>query len=415
MRLLVLTYGTEGDTRPLAALCRALMDAGHEVLLLADGNTLASARRLAVPHAALSGNIQESLADLVSQGKGVNATVAALSGIANAQAESWMRQAAEAAAGCDGMIVAGLAAFVGLSIADRLGIPAIGAGMIPISPTSAFASPFLPAGKLPSALSKASHHLVNGLLWLSFRRSVNRARRQVLDQGPRHRLWTGHPMLYGVSPALLPPPADWPANARLCGQWLEPADGAWSPPAELEDFLKAGEPPVYVGFGSMTGFDREALLRAVFAGLEGERILFHPGWSGLPDVRLPQDCLVIGNTPHGWLLPRTSLAMHHGGSGTAHSACRAGVPSVVLPFAGDQFFWARQLARLGVADAPVSTRQPDADAIRAAVRFARLPATRSSAAALARAMSREDGTAVAVREIESIPGRHVAKKNGEKS
>ena len=78
-------------------------------------------------------------------------------------------------------------------------------------------------------------------------RSVNRARRQVLDQGPRHRLWTGHPMLYGVSPALLPPPADWPANARLCGQWLEPADGAWSPPAELEDFLKAGEPPVYVG------------------------------------------------------------------------------------------------------------------------------------------------------------------------
>ena len=58
----------------------------------------------------------------------MNATVAALSGIANAQAESWMRQAAEAAAGCDGMIVAGLAAFVGLSIADRLGIPAIGAG-----------------------------------------------------------------------------------------------------------------------------------------------------------------------------------------------------------------------------------------------------------------------------------------------
>ncbi|WP_235556590.1 Bug family tripartite tricarboxylate transporter substrate binding protein [Bordetella bronchiseptica] len=78
---------------------------------------------------------------------------------------------------------------------------------------------------MPSALNKASHHLVNGLLWLSFRRSVNRARRQVLDQGPRHRLWTGHPMLYGVSPALLPPPADWPANARLCGQWLEPADG----------------------------------------------------------------------------------------------------------------------------------------------------------------------------------------------
>ncbi|MGB3289706.1 MAG: glycosyltransferase [Burkholderiaceae bacterium] len=410
MKLLALTYGTEGDTRPIAALCRALMDAGHETLLLADQSTLASARSLAVPHAALSGNIQASLADLLAQGKGINATVAALSSIANAQAESWMRQAADAAADCDAIIVSGLAAFVGLSIAEHLGIPAIGAGMIPISPTSTFPSPFIPTDKLPPALNKASHHLVNWVLWLTFRKSVNRARKAVLGQKPRHSLWTKHPMLYGVSPALLPAPADWPENAKLCGQWLAPTD-AWSPPPELDSFLGAGEPPVYLGFGSMTGFDQKALLRTLLDGLQEERILFYPGWSGLPDIPLPDNCLVVGNTPHDWLFPRCSLAIHHGGSGTTHSACRAGIPSVVLPFAGDQFFWAHQLARLGVAKAPIATKQINADAIRQAVRFAKSAQAKSRSAALAAAMSKENGTAAAVREIESMLEGHAAKRN----
>lgn len=404
MKLLVLTYGTEGDTRPLAALCRGLMDAGHETFLLAEQNTLASARRLTVPHAALSGNIQESLAGLLDQGKGINATLMALSAIANTQAESWMQQAAEAAAGCDGILVSGLAAFVGLSVAERLQIPAIGVGMIPISPTKAFASPFIPLGKLPPVLNKASHHLVNQMLWRAFRKSINGARKQVLGIEPRHRLWTHHPMLYGVSPALLPASADWPDNAKLCGQWLE-ADDSWTPSTKLQDFLSAGEPPVYLGFGSMTGFDREALLPMLFDALQGERILFHPGWSGLPDAPLPENCLVIGNTPHHSLFPRTSLVIHHGGSGTTHSACRAGVPSVVLPFAGDQFFWAHQLARLGVAQAPVSAKRLDVQRIKQAVKFAKSTQAITNARTLGQAMSQEDGTAKAVSVIESMFGK----------
>jgi len=400
MKLLALTYGTEGDTRPIAVLCRALMDHGHEVSLLADAQTLGSARNLGVPHAALSGNMQEDLKTLISEGKGVNATVTALARIANAQAESWMRQAAEAAAGCDGIIVSGLTAFVGLSVAEHLHIPLVGAGMIPISPTRAFASPFIP-GTVPSKLNKATHHMVNWMLWLSFRKSINRARKRVLGLEPRRSLWTGHPMLYGVSPALLPQPSDWPENTKLCGQWAGPAE-AWTPPAGLREFLDAGEPPIYLGFGSMIGFDRGSLSRTLFGALEGERVLFYPGWSEISEASLPDNFFAIGGTPHNWLFPRTSLAIHHGGSGTTHSACRAGIPSVVLPFAGDQFFWRAQLGRLGVADASISTKHLSADAVRQAVRFAQSTETRSKASALAQAMSQEDGTAVAVREIESM-------------
>jgi hypothetical protein len=66
---------------------------------------------------------------------------------------------------------------------------------------------------------------------------------------------------------------------------------------------------------------------------------------------LPTNFCIIGDTPHDWLFPRTSLVIHHGGSGTTHSAARAGVPSVVLPFAADQFFWAEQLRQRSIAPA----------------------------------------------------------------
>lgn len=151
----------------------------------------------------------------------------------------------------------------------------------------------------------------------------------------------------------------------------------------------------------MVGFDREALLRTLLDALKEERVVFQPGWSGLPDIPLPDNFFVIGDTPHEWLFPRMSLVIHHGGSGTTHSACRAGVPSVVLPFAGDQFFWGHQLARMGLAEAPVPTTKLNPGVIKRAIQYADSTGTRSRASALAGTMSQENGTAAAVEEIES--------------
>jgi sterol 3beta-glucosyltransferase len=401
MKLLALTYGTEGDTRPLAVLCRALMDAGHEVTLLADGTTLGSARVLGVPHAASSGNIKDEVGALVSSGKGVNATATALAHIANAQTRNWTEQVAQAAIGCDALIVSGLAAFVGLSVAEHLGIRVIGTGLIPISPTRVFPSPFIPSRRFPAVLNRISHQAVNGLVWHAFRNATNQARLSVLGLPARRKVWTLHPMLYGVSPSLVPEPRDWPAHTRLCGQWLPPAD-SWAPPSALKAFLDAGEPPVYLGFGSMAGFDQKAMLNAFIDAAEGLRVLFCPGWSGTSEVVLPKNFFVVDETPHQWLFPRMSLVIHHGGSGTTHSACRAGVPSVVLPFAGDQFFWAHQLNRLGVADYAVSTRKLDLEKLKQAIRFAQRAETRQRATALGEKMALESGTETAVAEIEEI-------------
>lgn len=409
MKVVAVTYGTEGDTRPLAALCRALMDAGDEVTLLADAGTLGSARDLGVPHAALAGDIRgmlhpgHGISSAVSEKKGVNATTKALARIANEHAGAWIRQVLDVGSGSDGLIVAGLTAYIGFSVAEKLTIPAIAAGMIPLTPTSAFPSPFLPPRSVPRWLNRFSYRLVAALLWRSFGKATNAARASIgLPLG--RKIWLGHPVIYGISPTLLPQPADYPNNAWMCGQWIRPV-GDWHPPQSLQDFLAAGEPPIYVGFGSMVGFDQRALLAAVVAAIAGRRALFYPGWSGTDSLQLPPNFFILGDTPHDWLFPRTSLVIHHGGSGTTHSAARAGVPSVVLPFAADQFFWAERLRNLGIASATATGQRVTAETLSRAIDATQAPGMRERASAVGARMRTEHGLANAVEKIHSLLSR----------
>jgi sterol 3beta-glucosyltransferase len=407
VKFTVATFGTEGDTRPLAALCRALIDAGHEARLLADRTTLHAAHALEVPCAPLSGDIKQALdpgqalGAIVGKRGGVQATAKALAAIANANTRAWMAEVKAAAQESDAIVMSALASFVGLSVAEHLRIPAIGASMIPITPTREFASPFLPPNIVPGFLNRASHRFVNNMIWRAFREATNAARVEVCGLAPRKRNWTDHPILYGVSRVLLPRPVDWPEHTPVCGQWTMPVDPAdWTPPAALSAFLDAGEPPIYVGFGSMAGFDRTRMAQALVTAIGGRRALFSPGWSGLDTSVLPPNFHVVGDTPHAWLFPRVSVVIHHGGAGTTHSATRAGKPSVVVPFAGDQPFWANRLHRAGVAAAAVDGNAPTAAAFARAIDFALQRATRARAEELGAAMREENGLPAAVSAIE---------------
>lgn len=407
MKIVAVTYGTEGDTRPLAALCHALRNAGHDARLLADAGTLGGAHALGVPSTALAGDIRgaldpgQGIGTVIGGRSDLNATAKALGAIANAHAASWLRTILDEAKDADLLLVSGLAAFVGLAAGDCLRIPVIGTGMIPLSPTRAFPSPFLPPSWVPRVLNRASHRFVAAMMWRAFRGSSNAALTQVGGLPARKRMWEGHPMLYGVSPALLSSPDDWPSNTLACGQWLLPPPD-WTPPPELQDFLAAGEAPLYIGFGSMTGFDTARLKQAMLGALRGRRALFYPGWSGVDTSDLPANVMVVGETSHDWLLPRTALAVHHGGSGTSHSVCRAGIPSVVVPFAGDQFFWAAQLQRRGVAAPAVKGRNITAAALAQRIEHALTSPVRERARELGARMRQEDGLATAVTAIERV-------------
>ncbi|WP_165720277.1 glycosyltransferase [Bordetella trematum] len=402
MRILVLTYGTEGDTRPLLALSQALIRAGHDVTLLGEARSLGLASTLGVSAVPLAGDIRLLFADWSRSGpRGVAKALVALT---NTHTAAWMAQTLQAARGCDAIVVSGLAGFAGLSVAQSLGIPAIGAGMIPLTPSRTFPSPFLPPAWVPALLNRASLALTNQMLWRALRQALNRARADVLGLPAQAALWTQHPMLYGISPTLLPPPPDWPANAALCGQWVAPLGEAFVPGAALRQFLDAGPAPLYLGFGSMTGIDLPRMLDQVIPALEGRRAVIWPGWSDLGGMALPDNLLCIEATPHDWLFPRMSAVIHHGGSGTTHSAARAGKPSIVMPFAGDQFFWAERLRRLGIAPRRLSFERPDPTAFARALAYVEARETRARAEVIGQAMARENGLADGVARIEALLG-----------
>lgn len=407
MRFTVVTYGSEGDTRPLVGLSRGLLRAGHDVHLLADRSTLPTAEAHGISAQALAGDIKATVmpggafSKLMKEGGDARQMAKAIAQIANENTASWMKDVVEQARSSDAILFSGIAGYVGLSVAEHLRIPAIGLGVWPISPTREFPSPLLPPWQMPGWLNLFSHRAVNALTWRLFRRKINAARREACAQAPRTRMWRDYPILYGMSRYLVPQPADWPEIWKVCGAWSVEPD-IWETPPALAKFLSSGEPPIYVGFGSMAGFDKKKLLSTVIEAVAGRRALFSSGWSGIDPALLPGNFFVIGETPHDWLFPRTSMVIHHGGAGTSHTACRAGVPSVVVPFAGDQFFWAGRLAAAGVAPKYVTHAKINAQALSGMIAFAKSPEVVRRAKMLGKMMAEEDGVSCAVECIEKF-------------
>jgi sterol 3beta-glucosyltransferase len=405
MRILVTSYGTEGDTRPSVALCQGLIHAGHNALLLGEVSGAELAGNLRVPFAALPGDIRGAIRTLLASGtpRGPAEVARKLAALGTQYSSEWMRAVAEHGQGCDAIVFSGLTSYVALSVAEHLGVPAIGAGVQPAVPTRDFASPFLPPLRLPAFCNRLSHRLVTALLWRAFRTSINSGRRAITGQRARRSMWHGYPILLGVSPQLVPRPRDWPDSVEITGDWPLPSV-PWKPRDVLAQFFSKGDSPVYIGFGSMIGFDRKQMLKTLVTALRGRRALLSGGWSELGGSDLPANILPIGPVPHDELFPLVSVAIHHGGAGTSHTAARAGIPSVVIPFAGDQFFWARQLARAGVATAYEARAGTDAAALGRALIEAESDRMRERAREVGRRMRAESGVSNAVASVERLAG-----------
>jgi vancomycin aglycone glucosyltransferase len=119
-------------------------------------------------------------------------------------------------------------------------------------------------------------------------------------------------------------------------------------PDDLEKFLAEGEPPVYLGFGSMRASDQTARVLIEAVRTLGLRSILSQGWAGLTPSDAGTDCLSIPDVAHEKLFPRVAAIVHHGGAGTTTSAARAGTPQVIIPHNYDQFYWAHRVQELGI-------------------------------------------------------------------
>jgi sterol 3beta-glucosyltransferase len=307
--------------------------------------------------------------------------------------------------------------YTGLALAEKLNLPFLQAYLVPFTPTREFASVLVSRAPawMGASLNRISHHLTRQVIWQGFRSADKLARRQVLGlpavpfSGPYQSDHTrGLPVLYGFSPSVIPPPEDWGEEVHVTGYWYLDEDNAWAPPKALTDFLASGPAPVYVGFGSMSNRNPGETADLVIQALKQsqQRAILLSGWGGLQPADLPESVFMVDTIPHAWLFPRLSAVVHHGGAGTTAAGLRAGVPSIIVPFFGDQPFWGRRVAELGVGPAPIPRKKLTverlAGAIQAAVDDVGM---RQRAARLGSQIRAEDGIAGVVEIVQQVEKR----------
>ncbi|MBX8464351.1 glycosyltransferase [Deinococcus sp. RIT780] len=414
MRVTLIALGSRGDVQPYVALGLGLRRAGHAVRLASHEAFRALVTGAGLEFAPMRGDVQEVVNSPEMRAALAGGNMLAINRVSARATQQgallWAEDGLVAARDAD-LLVAGIGGLnVAQALSEKLRVPLVEAHVVPFHPTRAFPGAIFPpaTARLGGWANRLSHVLTRQVMWQMFRSADSRARREVLGLSPAPlpgpRPLRPLPTLHGISPAVLPRPADWDAAQHLTGYWFLPQE-AWTPLPALEAFLNAGPPPVSIGFGSMTTPDPQATTRAVVRALErsGQRAVLLSGWGGLSAADVPDSVFVTDSVPHDWLFPRVAAVVHHGGAGTTAAGLAAGVPNVVVPFFGDQPFWGDRVQRLGVGPAPVPRRALNertlADALTRAVTDAGM---KERAAALGARIRTEDGVARAAKVISGL-------------
>jgi len=411
MRALLLTVGSQGDVQPFVALASRLRSDGHEAVLAAPALYRGLAAACDVPFVPLDLDLEQLGAALAGQ-HGLRHLLTFCRSLGRAAGALLPGATAAAQLGAD-VVVHHPVLPVGQHLAEFLGVPAVVAQLQPaLVPTREFASAAWPC-RVPGVLNRPSYRAARALSGAWARPRIERWRRDVLALPPRPgrhdplRAAGGGPVpvLHAYSAHVVPRPADWPASAQVTGYWLLPRTPGWTPPRRLAEFLEAGEPVIYLGFGSMPGPDPEALAAALAtaAARHGFRAVVASSSPALRRLLPAGRFLVIRHAPHDWLFPRVRVVVHHGGAGTTGAAVTAGRPQVIWPFGVDQHFWAGRMTRLGVAPAARPVRALTGAALAAALGQA-LGDPRLAAAArdLGDRVRAEDGCGAAVARLERL-------------
>ncbi|MFD5462028.1 glycosyltransferase [Kitasatospora sp. NPDC127059] len=407
MRILVTAAGSYGDVAPYTGLGVRLRSEGHEVALaapetfrdLVSGSGLEFRSLPVDPRGGAAAGEQEGRSSLLAR------AAAFVEGLGDGLADA-------AAPGADLLLLATTTAPLGWHLAEAMEVPSLGVYLQPTLPTGEFPPVVGPGRSLGRWGNRATgafgQRVVDRLHAGAARRLRTRLGLPACSQTARRRAVerANWPVLHGFSPTLVPRPADWREGLTVVGNWWPHVAADQRLPAEVEDFLQAGPPPVFIGFGSMAGGQGERLSGLAVEALRraGVRGVLQSGWAGLGANG--DDVLTVGELPHSLLFPRTAVVVHHAGAGTAAAALRAGVPSVPVPVTADQPFWAGRLTRLGAATGPIPFADLTAAGLGEAIRQAVEDRSyRDRAEATAGRMAGEDGAARVAEAVAELPLR----------
>ncbi|MGH3817892.1 MAG: glycosyltransferase [Pseudonocardiaceae bacterium] len=393
MRVLLSAYGSRGDVEPIVGLAVRLRALGAEVRVCAPPDFAERLAGVGVPLVPVG----QSARALTT---GPPPSAAALPRRAAELIASQFDAVTAAAEGCDALVATGMmpAAAGARSVAEKLGIRSVSVTFQQLTLPSPHHPPLAYPGRpFPPEVTD------NRMLWDLDAQSINALFGAALNM---NRVSIGLPPVDNVRDYVIGD-QPWLATDPILDPWQQTPDldvvqtGAWilpdvrPLPADLEAFLDAGTPPVYVGFGSMPMRASTDVARVAIEAIraQGRRAVVARGWADLALIDDRDDCFVVGEVNQQALFARVAAVVHHGGAGTTTAATRAGAPQVVVPQAVDQPYWAARVAGLGIGTAHDGPT-PTTESLFAALRTALTAETRARATAVAGTI-RTDGATVA--------------------
>jgi UDP:flavonoid glycosyltransferase YjiC (YdhE family) len=412
MKITIASIGSRGDVQPYIALGAGLQRAGHEIFLSAPAMFRDLVAAYGLKHLPVSVNPQQIVEhpSMQAASKSGNPFLLMRSMFREGLPliRTYLEEVYANCQECDAVILTQIP-YGAYDAAEKRNIPFIQAGLGPVYPTAAW--PMI-GMNFPNMrigfINRFTYSLLDQGFWQFFRPLQNTWRKEKLGLpplpmgGPAAKIRERSITVLGFSPSVVPPPADWPSSVHTTGYWFLNEPPGWQPPAGLTAFLEAGPAPVYIGFGSMPDKDARQTTQLVLDALRtgGQRCVLLSGWSGLGREQLPETVFPVDSIPHSWLFPRMAAVVHHGGAGTTAAGLRSGIPSILTPYAADQFFWAGRVEQLGVGPKTVSYHALTAGKLEEMIRQTTTDlGMREKAAAFGRRIEAENGVERAVEYI----------------
>ncbi|KAK7035899.1 sterol 3-beta-glucosyltransferase UGT80A2 [Favolaschia claudopus] len=425
LNIVIMIVGSRGDVQPYVALGKLLLADGHRVRIATHETFRTFVNEAGLEFFSIGGNPQDLMSYMVKN----PGLMPGFTSLTNGDIGRKRKMLTEMINGCwlschspcqetgrtfaADAIISNPPAFAHVHCAEALGIPLLLSFTMPWSPTSAFPHPLvnIQSTNAEKGLTNTlTFALAEILTWQGVGDLVNKFRTHTLGLEPL-ALRSGPglvdrvkiPWTYCMSPALVPKPEDWKNHIDVVGFYFLDLATSFTPPDDLAAFLAAGEPPVYIGFGSVVIDDPEAMTNMIFEATAnaGVRALVSAGWGGLGGKTIPSHIFILGNVPHDWLFDkdRVSAVVHHGGAGTTAIGLAKGRPTLVVPFFGDQLFWGSMIHKAGAGPEPIPHKKLTVENLCDALKFAVSPTAKAAAKRLAEQINREDG---ARRGVESF-------------
>ncbi|GJN87689.1 hypothetical protein Rhopal_000644-T1 [Rhodotorula paludigena] len=384
LRFTCLTIGSRGDVQPYIALCKGLMAEGHHCKIASHGEYRKWVEGHGIEFAAVGGDPAELMQLMISHDFFTISFMKEAVGRFRGWLDDLLASAWEGCRNSD-VLIESPSAIAGYHIAEALQIPYYRAFTMPWSKTRAYPHAFaVPEVHMGGGYNYMTYTMFDQVFWRATSGQVNRWRKSTLKIGPTSMEAMQQqkiPFLYNFSPVVIPPPLDWRENIHVTGYWwLDNPDDSksnkWEPPQDLLDFLDQAKSEdkkvVFIGFGSIIIPDPLEMTRVVSEAVEraGVYAIVAKGWSDRQGDKDDQSeeqkrkqeenekrhnelmdkpfIYNVKSIPHDWLFPRISAAVHHGGAGTTGASLRAGLPTIIKPFFGDQHFYADRVATLGI-------------------------------------------------------------------